>query len=57
MNIAEYICEGLVEPSYKKLLGQMPTVLVIAGYIEDNPPCQILIPRRVKVLTSAGKDM
>ena len=31
MEIAESIYEGVVEPSYKKLLGQMPTVLVIAG--------------------------
>ena len=31
MDKAEYICEGVVEPSYKKLLGQMPTVLYIAG--------------------------
>ena len=28
MEIAEYIYEGVVEPSYKNLLGNMPTVLV-----------------------------
>ena len=31
MDIAEYIYKGVVEPSYKKILGQIPTVLVIAG--------------------------
>ena len=31
MDIAEFIYKGVVEHSYKKLLGQMPTVLVIAG--------------------------
>ena len=31
MEIAESIYEGVVEPSYKKLLGKMPTVLVISG--------------------------
>ena len=32
MEIAEYIYEGVVEPSLQKpLLGQMPTVLVSAG--------------------------
>ena len=31
MEIAGYIYEGVVQPSYKKLLGQIPTVLVIAG--------------------------
>ena len=31
MEIDEYIHKGVVEPNYKKLLKQMPTVLVIAG--------------------------
>ena len=31
MEIAEYINEGVVEPSYKKILGLMPTILVVAG--------------------------
>ena len=30
MDIDEYIYEGLVEPSYKNLLGHIPTVLVTA---------------------------
>ena len=30
-EIAEYINEGVVEPSYKNLLGNMTTVLVSAG--------------------------
>ena len=31
MEIAEPIYEGVLEPSYKKLLGQMTTVIVTAG--------------------------
>ena len=31
MDTSEYICEGVVEPPLKKILGKMPTVLVIAG--------------------------
>ena len=31
MDISEPIYVGVVEPSYKKLRSQMPTVLVIAG--------------------------
>ena len=31
MDITEYIYEGTVESSYKKLLGQMPTVLYIVA--------------------------
>ena len=31
MEIEEYIHGGVEEPSYKNLLGQMPTVLVKAG--------------------------
>ena len=30
MEISEYIYEGVVEPSYKNPLRQMPTVLVTA---------------------------
>ena len=30
-NIAEYIDDGVVENSHKKLLGQMPTIMVTAG--------------------------
>ena len=29
MKISEYFYEGVVEPSYKKLIGYMPTVIVI----------------------------
>ena len=31
MEITESICEGVVEPSYKKILGQVLTMLVTAG--------------------------
>ena len=30
MDIAESIYEGVVEPYYKKLIGDMPTVMVIS---------------------------
>ena len=30
MAIAEYICEYVVEPSYKNLLGKIPNVLTTA---------------------------
>ena len=45
MDIADSIYEGVVEPSYKKLLGKMPTVLFTSVYREKQPPCQILTPR------------
>ena len=31
MEKAEYIYEGVVEPSYKKIPGNMPNMLVTAG--------------------------
>ena len=31
MDIVEYIFEGVVEPYYKKLIGQIPNVLVTSG--------------------------
>ena len=47
MEIAEIIYEGVVTPSYKKLLGKNPNVLYSVGKIEDIPPCQIPTPRRM----------
>ena len=44
MEIAEYIYEGVVEPSYKNLLGKMPSVLVTAVKIEEKLPHQKLTP-------------
>ena len=57
MEIAESIYEGVVEPSYKKIIGEMPTVLASAGKKEEKPPCQLLTLRWVKALTSAEKGM
>ena len=34
--------EGVVEPSYKNLIGQMTTILVSAGKLEENTPRQLL---------------
>ena len=42
-EIAEYIYEGVVEPSYKNLLGKMPTVIVTAVKIEEKLPHQNLL--------------
>ena len=57
MDIAESIYEGVVEPSYKNLLGQTPTVLVTSVIIEDTTPCQIITLRWAKALASTEKNM
>ena len=57
MEIAEYIYEVVVEPSYKTLLGKPPTVLVTAGKIDKKPPHHILTPRWLRSLVSAENDM
>ena len=44
-KISEYIYEGVVEHSYKVLLGQIPTVLVTGGKGEEKPTRKILTPR------------
>ena len=31
MDIADYTCKDVVEPSYKKKLGQIPTMMVTVG--------------------------
>ena len=49
METAESIYEGVVKPSYfKKIPRQIPTVLIAARIIEDNPPCKILAPQQEK---------
>ena len=45
MEIEESIYEGVVEPSYKKLLRQMPTMLVSPGKLGENTPRQLLTLR------------
>ena len=57
MEITESIYEGVVEPSYKNLLGQTPTGMVTAGIREENPPSYGLSPRKVRVLASAENTM
>ena len=44
MEIAEYIYGGVVEPSYKNLSGQMPTMLVTVEIREWNPRSLRLTP-------------
>ena len=43
MEISESTYNGVVTPSYKKLLGQNPTVLESVGIGEDNPPRQSVV--------------
>ena len=57
MEISERIYEGVVPPSYKKILGKKPTILDSVGIIEDNTPRQILTPRRMGALASAVNYM
>ena len=57
IEIDESIYEVVVEPSYKKLPGETPTVLVTARIREENPPCRGLALRRVRALASAENDM
>ena len=57
MEISESIYEGMVSPSYKKILGQTPTVLDSVGIREENTPRQTLTPRSMRALESAVNDM
>ena len=57
MEIAEYIYEVLVEPYYKKLLGNNWTHLVTKGKTEENPPYHRLTLRWVRALESSENDM
>ena len=44
-EIAESIYEGVVEPSYKELIIQIPILIASTGRLEKNPPGQILTSR------------
>ena len=44
MDIAEYIYEGVVEPSYNNLLGKKPNMLFTAGKREYKTPRHRLTP-------------
>ena len=57
MEISESINGGVVEPSYKNLLGKTPTVLVTIDKIEENPTRHRLTPQWLRVLTGAENDM
>ena len=57
LEIAESIYEVAVEPSYKNLIGCMPTVLVTADKREDNLPRHRITLRSVRALASAENDM
>ena len=55
MEIAEYIYEGVLEPSLKKQLGNITILLVSAGKLLDNMPHQLLSPRLVIELARKEK--
>ena len=55
--ITESIYEGVVTPSYKKLLRQMPTILVISLNRGEKPPCLRATPIRVTVMEIAENEM
>ena len=57
MEFAETIDEGVVEPSYLKILEQMLTVMVTTGKREENRPRQKFTSRWVNTLASAMKCM
>ena len=57
MEIAKYIYEGLVEPSYKNIPRKFPIVLVTAGIIEEKPARLRLTPRQERALASAKNHM
>ena len=57
METTEYTYEGLVEPTYKNLTVQTPTMLVKSGKIEEKPPRHGLSPRRARAPESAEKGM
>ena len=53
-DMAEYIYEGVVEPSYKNSLGQTLTIMVAAGKREEKNPHHRLTPRWARAL--AGEE-
>ena len=57
LETAESIYKGVVEPSYRNLPGQIPTMLVIAGIREKKLPRLKLAPRQERDLASAENDM
>ena len=57
IEIAETIYEGVVEPSYKKLLDHMLTMLVSAGRREEKPPQHEFTLRWVNAMASSRKGM
>ena len=57
MEIAESIYEGVVTPSYKKLLVQKPTVLELLGKREEIQPRQTITPQHMGAPESVVNDM
>ena len=57
MEIAESIYEGVVEPSYKNLPGNMPAVLATSGIREEKPPRLGLTLQQERDLERAENDM
>ena len=57
MEIAEEIYEGVVTPSYLKLLCRKQTVLDSVRIREENPPRQTLTPQMMRALASTINNM
>ena len=57
MEIAEYIYEGVVEPSDKNLPGKTTAVTVTAGIIKEKSHRHGIAPIRVRALERSENDM
>ena len=57
MVIDESIYEGVVEPFFRKLLGNNPYMLVVAQIWESEPPHQREIKICIAALASARKSV
>ena len=57
MEIAETIYGGVLEPSCKRLLEQILTLLVTAVKLEEKPPRKTITLRWLNALASTSKCM
>ena len=57
MKISEGIFEGVVTPSYKKILGHKQTILDSVVIKEEKPTRQIINLQRTGALASSVNDM
>ena len=57
VNRRIYLQRSIITFLLKKLLGNMPTVLITVGKWDDNPPNQIITPRWSRALSGTEKGM